>query len=365
MIFVCQVSVGLYSSQAFADLSDYWKSGTWDLVDVPAKVVNTSSGGVEYTHVIYTIKLRRKTLFYTVNLLLPCVMISLLSICMFYLPSDAGEKVTLAISIVVALVVFLILVSKILPPTSKTVPLISRYLMFTFVFNVFSVFMAVAVVNWNYQSPRSHGMPKWTKALFLDFLPKVLFMNKIQKPQEYSNSSKDDSTPTYCIANHYLQNTSDAFIQQLPEDDSLVTSSSRSSNSICPQCQANSNTNSLFTSNSHDTLAHSYENVRSLRFSPMASELSDSDSNSAFSTSTEYRTSECVQNTLIQNRTIEILKLNASPKRIGLRLKRIRRGNSTSASSVNQLIHIEDGLNSVDLIAAIMADQRESRLVRF
>jgi len=72
-----------------------------------------------------------KTLFYTVNLIIPCVLISFLSVCVFYLPADAGEKMTMCISILLALVVFLLLVSKILPPTSINVPLIAKYLLFT------------------------------------------------------------------------------------------------------------------------------------------------------------------------------------------------------------------------------------------
>ena len=39
--------------------------------------------------------LRRKTLFYTVNLIIPCVGISFLTVLVFYLPSDSGEKVQL------------------------------------------------------------------------------------------------------------------------------------------------------------------------------------------------------------------------------------------------------------------------------
>uniref|UniRef100_A0A915EPC0 Neurotransmitter-gated ion-channel transmembrane domain-containing protein n=1 Tax=Ditylenchus dipsaci TaxID=166011 RepID=A0A915EPC0_9BILA len=44
----------------------------------------------------------------------------------FYLPAEADEKITLVISILLALVVFLLLVSKILPPTSKTIPLMAN-----------------------------------------------------------------------------------------------------------------------------------------------------------------------------------------------------------------------------------------------
>ena len=52
-----------------------------------------------------------------------------LSMLVFYLPAEANEKITLAISILLALVVFLLLVSKILPPTSDTIPLMAKYLL--------------------------------------------------------------------------------------------------------------------------------------------------------------------------------------------------------------------------------------------
>ena len=55
-----------------------------------------------------------------------------LSMLVFYLPAEANEKITLAISILLALVVFLLLVSKILPPTSDTIPLMAKYLLMTF-----------------------------------------------------------------------------------------------------------------------------------------------------------------------------------------------------------------------------------------
>lgn len=40
--------------------------------------------------------MRRKTLFYTVNLIIPCVALTFLTVLVFYLPSDSGEKVNIA-----------------------------------------------------------------------------------------------------------------------------------------------------------------------------------------------------------------------------------------------------------------------------
>ena len=46
-----------------------------------------------YLDITFNITMRRKTLFYTVNLIIPCMGISFLTVLVFYLPSDSGEKV--------------------------------------------------------------------------------------------------------------------------------------------------------------------------------------------------------------------------------------------------------------------------------
>ncbi|KAG8199964.1 hypothetical protein JTE90_006209 [Oedothorax gibbosus] len=179
-----QVSLKLYNDNYWVDLSDYWKSGTWDIVEVPAflNINNQSKNGQPTeTDISFYITIRRKTLFYTVNLILPTVLISFLCILVFYLPAEAGEKVTLGISILLSLVVFLLLVSKILPPTSLVLPLIAKYLLFTFLMNTVSILVTVIILNWNFRGPRTHRMPNWIRVVFLKYLPCMLFMRRPKK----------------------------------------------------------------------------------------------------------------------------------------------------------------------------------------
>ena len=178
------MSLSLYNNKDYVDLSDYWKSGTWDIIEVPAylNVHNeTGPGTPTETDITFYITIRRKTLFYTVNLILPTVLISFLCVLVFYLPAEAGEKVTLGISILLSLVVFLLLVSKILPPTSLVLPLIAKYLLFTFIMNTVSILVTVVIINWNFRGPRTHSMPNWIRTLFLKYLPIFLFMRRPKK----------------------------------------------------------------------------------------------------------------------------------------------------------------------------------------
>lgn len=176
-----QVALNLYNNKEFVDLSDYWKSGTWDIVEVPAYLNYKNHTSPKETDITFWITIRRKTLFYTVNLILPTVLISFLCVLVFYLPAEAGEKVTLGISILLSLVVFLLLVSKILPPTSLVLPLIAKYLLFTFVMNTVSILVTVVIINWNFRGPRTHHMPNWIRIVFLQFMPIFLFMKRPKK----------------------------------------------------------------------------------------------------------------------------------------------------------------------------------------
>ena len=49
----------------------------------------------KYIDITFTLHIRRRVLYYGVNLILPCVLISSMALLTFTLPPDAGEKVSL------------------------------------------------------------------------------------------------------------------------------------------------------------------------------------------------------------------------------------------------------------------------------
>nr|XP_049574449.1 neuronal acetylcholine receptor subunit beta-4 [Syngnathus scovelli] len=160
-----------------ASMDDFTPSGEWDILALPGRrTVNPLDA--TYVDVTYDFIIKRKPLFYTINLIIPCVLITSLAILVFYLPSDCGEKMTLCISVLLALTVFLLLISKIVPPTSLDVPLIGKYLMFTMVLVTFSIITSVCVLNVHHRSPSTHTMPPWVKLIFLVKLPSLLFMRR-------------------------------------------------------------------------------------------------------------------------------------------------------------------------------------------
>ncbi|XP_019828372.2 neuronal acetylcholine receptor subunit alpha-4 [Bos indicus] len=175
-----KAKIDLVSMHSRVDQLDFWDSGEWVIVDAVG-TYNTRKYeccAEVYSDITYAFIIRRLPLFYTINLIIPCLLISCLTVLVFYLPSECGEKITLCISVLLSLTVFLLLITEIIPSTSLVIPLIGEYLLFTMIFVTLSIIITVFVLNVHHRSPRTHTMPAWVRRVFLDIVPRLLFMKR-------------------------------------------------------------------------------------------------------------------------------------------------------------------------------------------
>ncbi|KAK5875322.1 hypothetical protein CesoFtcFv8_027810 [Champsocephalus esox] len=181
------------------DLKDYWESGEWAIVNAVG-TYNTKKYDCcheIYPDITYYFIIRRLPLFYTVNLIIPCLLISCLTVLVFYLPSDCGEKITLCISVLLSLTVFLLLITEIIPSTSLVIPLIGEYLLFTMIFVTLSIVITVFVLNVQHRSSATHTMPPWVKRLFLSAVPRWLCMKRPPRPARRRHLM---TGPAHCVS---------------------------------------------------------------------------------------------------------------------------------------------------------------------
>lgn len=109
-----------------------------------------------FSHSQFSIRIRRRTLYYFFNLIVPCVLIASMALLGFALPPDSGEKLSLGmfsivdidyllnicqtsffayffpfnsagVTILLSLTVFLNMVAETMPATSDAVPLLGTY----------------------------------------------------------------------------------------------------------------------------------------------------------------------------------------------------------------------------------------------
>ncbi|ESO11523.1 hypothetical protein HELRODRAFT_71629, partial [Helobdella robusta] len=116
-----------------------------------------------YPDVTFTIHMRRGSLFYVINLIAPCFLIFLISFLGFFLPVESGEKVNLEITILLALVVFLLRVGESMPPTPDSIPIlgISMFFASTMVMVSIALVMAVIVTNIYAKRNSTEKCPEW------------------------------------------------------------------------------------------------------------------------------------------------------------------------------------------------------------
>lgn len=90
------------------DISGFITNGEWDLIGVPSNrtVEYYTCCPEPYVDITFTIHIRRRTLYYFFNLIVPSVLISSMALLGFTLPPDSGEKLTLG-SFFVILFIFL------------------------------------------------------------------------------------------------------------------------------------------------------------------------------------------------------------------------------------------------------------------
>uniref|UniRef100_A0A4W4GC34 Cholinergic receptor, nicotinic, alpha 3 n=1 Tax=Electrophorus electricus TaxID=8005 RepID=A0A4W4GC34_ELEEL len=174
------------------NLKDFWESGEWMIIDAPGYKHDIKYNCCEeiYTDITYSLYIRRLPLFYTINMIIPCLLISFLTVLVFYLPSDCGEKVTLCISVLLSLTVFLLVITETIPSTSLVIPLIGEYLLFTMIFVTLSIVITVFVLNVHYRTPKTHTMPHWVRSVFLGLLPRVMFMTRPERDHERHTGSR-------------------------------------------------------------------------------------------------------------------------------------------------------------------------------
>ncbi|XP_055781066.1 neuronal acetylcholine receptor subunit alpha-7-like [Salvelinus fontinalis] len=163
-----------------ADLSGYMSNGEWDLLGVPGDrhEIFYECCTEPYSDVTFVVTLRRRTLFYALNLLVPCVLISSLTLLLFILPARSGEKIGLGITILLSLTVFMLLVAEIMPATSDSIPLIGQYFVSTMVTVGMSVVATVVVLQYHHHDPNSGDMPQWVELVLLQWVPWFLRMKR-------------------------------------------------------------------------------------------------------------------------------------------------------------------------------------------
>ncbi|XP_015267376.1 PREDICTED: neuronal acetylcholine receptor subunit alpha-9 [Gekko japonicus] len=169
--------VDIFNILDSGDLSDFIEDVEWEIHGMPAvkNVITYGCCSEPYPDVTFTLILKRKSSFYIFNLLLPCLLISFLAPLGFYLPADSGEKVSLGVTVLLALTVFQLMVAESMPP-SENVPLIGKYYIATMTMITASTALTIIIMNIHYCGSGAKPVPQWARVVILDYMSKIFFV---------------------------------------------------------------------------------------------------------------------------------------------------------------------------------------------
>ncbi|XP_048761271.1 neuronal acetylcholine receptor subunit alpha-10-like isoform X2 [Ostrea edulis] len=161
------------------ELSDYVESNEWNVLKsgVSRNVITYACcPDAPYVDITFMIKIKRKPAFYNYILILPCILLSSLTLVLFWLPPESPAKMQLGMNIFVAFFVLLLLLNESTPPASASIPLIGAYYCLNMIMITLSTFLSVVIVNLYFRGSKSR-VPRPIKTIMVDYIAKIMCMH--------------------------------------------------------------------------------------------------------------------------------------------------------------------------------------------
>ncbi|ELT98376.1 hypothetical protein CAPTEDRAFT_62896, partial [Capitella teleta] len=172
--------VNLLNKSSKWDMTAFLENGEWELLDTPLiRHVNNFLCCVEpYPTLEFQMIIKRKSLYYVTNLILPCAFSTICALLVFWLPPESGEKVALSVTILLTVTVFLLMVAEAMPAQSLVIPIISWYFLGIIFILSLSSALTVIILNFHHRGDLREEVPAWMKVVILEWLAATVGMTK-------------------------------------------------------------------------------------------------------------------------------------------------------------------------------------------
>eukprot|EP00794_Sanderia_malayensis_P012082 gene12082-13326_t len=131
----------------------HYSSGIWNLKSVTSSISEETYECCKeaFSLINFKINLDRLPLYWVLYLVLPCLCLSMVSLCSFYVPSESGERIGYSITVVLAMSVYLLVISEKLPEKSDSKPLIGILYIVLFIIMILILITVVFTTHMSYK----------------------------------------------------------------------------------------------------------------------------------------------------------------------------------------------------------------------
>ena len=152
----------LYQNKNVTNITHLAHNTEWEIYKTCA--INTTlktSQDLEWWVTSYTVHMKRLSLYHIYTLLMPCGVLSFLSVLLFWLPPDTNEKITLGVTILLAFFVNCLLVSNYTPEASSELPIIGVYYTFNIIMVALTLTASVFLLNLHFRGHKQNKVNKY------------------------------------------------------------------------------------------------------------------------------------------------------------------------------------------------------------
>ncbi|XP_067679583.1 neuronal acetylcholine receptor subunit alpha-7-like [Haliotis asinina] len=100
----------------------------------------------------FIFNLKRHSTFYVLKIIIPAVILSILNSFVFIVPPESGEKVSMSVTTMLSLTVFLSYIGDITPNNSESIPMIALFVVLHLALGAFSIICNIFILNIHYKA---------------------------------------------------------------------------------------------------------------------------------------------------------------------------------------------------------------------
>ncbi|CAH1788975.1 unnamed protein product [Owenia fusiformis] len=195
-----------------ASIDKFIDNEEWELLNVKMIRHELEYDEGSFPDITAYVHMRRKPNFYLYTLLFPCILLMVISVAVFWLPAESGEKVSLGVTVLLALTVYQLIITDNIPSTAEYVPLLAQFFGASVVLLGFSVMSAVCILNIHFYGCFGARVPKPIRKLLFGYCAPLLclkphirdFLQQIEEMESKETAAGADGKTSH-MHYHYTR----------------------------------------------------------------------------------------------------------------------------------------------------------------
>lgn len=209
--FQSKSSVRLSLNSSAWGLAKYKKNGIWTIKETESKI---DVVGDNY-YAIFTVTFKRESIYFTLNMLFPILLLSILGGFVFLLPAASGERLAFGIMCFLSFVVLLQTMMQFLPQSSAPMSILCYYVILMMTFSAVICIVTIILLR-VYNKPETENVPKWL-IRFIKIIRCVKCRRQCSKTTHRTPRQVISIAASVQLNNNAVEDIDEGFVDSVPK----------------------------------------------------------------------------------------------------------------------------------------------------